>query len=209
MRPSLPERFWSKVQKTDGCWLWQGATTGAGYGGFNIKGDLIGAHRVAYELTFGPIPDGLLVCHTCDVRHCVNPAHLFLGTHTDNMQDCKTKGRTMVGDRNVSRAHPEKLPRGAQHWSKRYPERVPRGDRNGARKHPERLARGANHGSRLHPERILRGEHNPHATLTTEQVLAIRALQGVQSSHQVAKEFAIVYSTVCRIWNRTAWAHVP
>jgi hypothetical protein len=86
-------RFWSKVQITDGCWLWAGGKTRSGYGGFWLNNRTLPAHRVAWELTNGPIPEGLFACHKCDVRACVNPGHLFLGTQLDNMRDKLAKGR--------------------------------------------------------------------------------------------------------------------
>jgi hypothetical protein len=96
-------RFWRLVDKRgpDECWLWRGAkTTGPnGHGQINLGRGSDGkfkrttAHRVAYELAYGPIPDGLFVCHRCDVRPCCNPAHLFLGTPKDNAHDMIAKGR--------------------------------------------------------------------------------------------------------------------
>ena len=86
------DRFWEKVNKTEGCWYWTGATHG-GYGEINIRGKIRTASRVAWELTFGPIPDGLFVCHHCDTPRCVNPAHLFLGTNLDNTHDRIAKRR--------------------------------------------------------------------------------------------------------------------
>jgi hypothetical protein len=87
------ERFWSKVKKTDGCWEWTAARDGAGYGYFKLEGECQLAHRVAYRLARGSISEGAHVCHHCDNPGCVNPDHLFLGTHQDNMDDKTRKGR--------------------------------------------------------------------------------------------------------------------
>jgi hypothetical protein len=90
-------RFWAKVDKGDGCWLWT-ASTIVGYGQFWPKSrTFVYAHRFAYELAYGPIPAGLQICHTCDNRRCVNPAHMFLGTHKDNAEDRERKGRSPRG----------------------------------------------------------------------------------------------------------------
>ena len=90
------ERFESKVDKSggpDACWEWVGARDRDGYGQFGStpRGRL--AHRISWERSNGPIPSGMCVCHTCDCTSCVNPAHMFLGTHTENMRDCSKKGR--------------------------------------------------------------------------------------------------------------------
>ena len=91
-------RFWKRMNHTEsGCWEWQGARNPAGYGVVRVHYKMCRAHRVAYELTHGPIPDGLLACHRCDNPPCCNPDHLFLGTRKDNNDDRHAKGRTRSG----------------------------------------------------------------------------------------------------------------
>src|SRR5581483_3046477 len=93
----LAERFWAKVLKTDGCWLWQGAPAGkGGYGQLRINGNepkREQAHRISLRLAGIEIPVGMVVCHRCDNPPCVRPDHLFIGTYSDNMRDCYRKGR--------------------------------------------------------------------------------------------------------------------
>lgn len=91
------ERFWSKVKKTRGCWIWIGFVDALGYGKFRIGRKVENAHRVAYEIFKGPIKKGLIVCHSCDNPSCVNPKHLWIGTHRDNKMDCVSKGRAYIG----------------------------------------------------------------------------------------------------------------
>lgn len=85
--------FWSRVSKTDSCWLWTGAKTSAGYPAMSIGHVTKLAHRFSYELANGPIPKGQLVLHSCDTPLCVRPDHLSLGTDADNVADKVRKGR--------------------------------------------------------------------------------------------------------------------
>lgn len=156
------QRFWSKVMVAgpDECWLWTATAHGQrGYGNFRAtpyKDGDVSAHVVSWFLHTGEWPQkGIFVLHACDRPACVNPAHLSLGTHTDNMQDMIRKGRQ---------------------GSITHPERVLRGDSHPARLHPERMARGDKNGMRLHPESVLRGDKSPLHKITEAQVEEARQL---------------------------------
>lgn len=105
LTPKQLERFWAKVNKTDSCWLWTANTSPQGYGSWGCNKRSLRAHRVAYYLHNGPIAAGLSVCHRCDTPACVNPAHLFLGTHTDNMRDSLKKGRHIASRERTRKTH--------------------------------------------------------------------------------------------------------
>lgn len=107
-RTPLADRFWAKVVKADGCWGWSGTRNQYGRGQISRGGrygKLAMASHVSWELHHGQIPTGLWVLHKCDNPTCVNPQHLFLGTHQDNMDDAKAKGR-MRGGHPPGERHP-------------------------------------------------------------------------------------------------------
>ena len=88
------DRFWSKIKKTQGCWIWQGSVGSHGYGRFTRGRQWEEtAHRIAYAMSHGPIPKGLVVRHACDNRLCCNPAHLSAGTQAQNVQDAVIRSK--------------------------------------------------------------------------------------------------------------------
>jgi hypothetical protein len=115
MRPGpQPKPFWTQVHFGPSCWEWMGRIERTGYGRLRFNSEMYSAHRAAWVLENGAIPDGIMVMHRCDNRKCVRPDHLFLGTHADNMKDMTDKGRQAKGI-----DHPNKLkthcPRGHEY----------------------------------------------------------------------------------------------
>lgn len=191
---TIAERFWEKVdvRGPDECWPWM-AGLRQGYGRFTIThGKGVQAHRVAYELTKGPIPPGLDVLHDCDFPPCCNPSHLWPGTNLDNVRDSVAKGRRACGDRNGAHIHPQSRPYGERNGAYTHPERHPRGDRHGMHAHPERAARGERHGS---------------VKLSEKEVLEIRSryVRGRITQQVLADEYGVRQTQISRIVRQEAW----
>lgn len=94
----VENRFWTKVNVQDGCWLWTASRSSKGYGMFWFEGQTVSAHRFSYELYNGSIPEGMVVRHKCDNPPCVNPDHLELGTQAANERDKIVRGRYRNGN---------------------------------------------------------------------------------------------------------------
>lgn len=193
MRRSTPEDFWARCRRgaPEDCWPWTAARSKKGYGSVRYQGEVWVASRLAWFLTFGDIPNGLCVCHTCDNPSCVNPAHLFVGTVVENNRDRDRKGRTA---------------RGMRHGSVTCPEAVARGARNGLVKHPERRPYGRRNGRYTCPERTRRGEDHSGAKLTSGDVVRIKQLAAAGLSQRaIGSEFGVTHGTVGAILRGESW----
>mgnify|MGYP001583543857 CR=1 FL=1 len=121
MNSTIAKRFWAKVQKTDGCWIWLGCKIRRGYGQISEGGGrrkMLSAHRVSWIIHYGPISPSINILHRCDNPPCVRPDHLFMGTSKDNSEDMVRKGRNWKV-------------KGENHHFVRNPAIVPRGESNG------------------------------------------------------------------------------
>lgn len=175
-------RFWSKVAKgaADQCWPWIGGTFSHGYGQFKTQRKSRPASRVAFELANGvTLSPTIFVCHRCDNKLCCNPAHLYAGSHADNVRDAVERRRFSQGDTHYSRTEP---------W---------------------RLARGDRNGSRTKPERLMRGVDNYQARLNPQRVIAIREKYAAGATMKaLGFEYGVSRPAIAAVVYRRTWTHV-
>jgi hypothetical protein len=189
---AIDERFWSKVEKGDGCWEWKGRRHKQGYGVFWIGRTILLAHRVAYRLATGDDPGANVVCHRCDNPPCVRPDHLFLGSQQQNMADMSRKRRrhrlshTQVEEARLLLAVGAPVAEVAQ-----------------------RFGVAATTVQRDCPVGGPRGEHNAKATLREWQVRDILA-RHARGEHRkiLAAEYGVGLSAIDHIVARRSWRHI-
>jgi hypothetical protein len=161
-----------------GCWLWSGHKNEDGYGVIRVGARTTTTHRLSYRVHVDD-PGEKCVLHHCDTPACVNPGHLFLGTHADNVRDRHAKGRDATGERHVSRVSPHLLKRGVMH------------------------------GRSTRPERTARGERHGNAVLNAERVRAIRARgERGQSIADIAAAEGVSEGCIYAVIHRRTWRHV-
>jgi hypothetical protein len=175
------KRFLSKFKQgeKDKCWLWEGYKDKDGYGNFQFNGSPRQAHRVSYELFVRPIPEGLCVCHSCDVPSCVNFNHLWLGTCKENQADCARKGRRSGENNPMYGRTGENNPNLGKHHTKEAKDKMSESQQ---------------------------GEKGNNAILTEAQAFEIK--HSSLKSIELAKIYGVHYGTIYAIKNGLTWKYL-
>lgn len=186
------DRFVTKLSYLpNGCIEWTANVNKKGYGRFYDGQKMVLAHRWSYGFFYGPLDESMLVCHCCDNPRCVNPDHLFLGTHADNVLDKVAKGR-QARSKMLSERMRKVASRGGNHYSRRC---------------PEKLARGDGHGSRIHPDSVHRGDGHYLSKLTQENVETARLeyQSGGTSYRKLAVKYGVSHATIYSAIKGKTW----
>jgi hypothetical protein len=194
--------FWKYVNKTDTCWLWTGKLHNTGYGVHRPVGRIeVTTHRFSWELHFGPIPEGKCVLHRCDVRNCVRPDHLFLGTRRDNMEDAAAKGR--MRSRRFSVQQREEILR----RFKGGESQTSLAEEFGVV--PNYIGYLAKHYDPSYVPDLAKGERHSRAKLTNDKVIEIRQRSEMgERPLDLAQEFSVLPCTIINIVKRRLWKHL-
>jgi hypothetical protein len=216
-KPSLKtlhvEKFWDNVDKhcASGCWEWLGVSTTSGYGRFKVDGHSIAAHRISYYLCTDIWPGDLIVCHSCDNPCCVNPEHLWLGTHADNNRDKEEKGR---GNHPFGEEHGQTALRNDDVIQ--IKEMIKEGLKGtgeigrifGVSAKVIRRIRAGNWWNGVGED--MKQYYTKPRKLTANEVLAINALSktGVLTQREIGIIFGVRQSTVGKIKHGERWAHL-
>jgi HNH endonuclease len=173
-------RFWSKVERRRGCWVWKARIDRGGYGIFSVsRSTLVRAHRYAWELLRGELPSATCLLHRCKERRCVNPAHLYMGSAHDSHAPHPQVSASPSPSQAPSPSNIERRPSGDAHWTHRQ------------------------------PSRVRRGEQSNLSKLRASDVLRIRALHARgASAAELADRFHVVRETVANILGNRTWRGV-
>jgi hypothetical protein len=194
------DRFMKKTEKQGDCLIWKAQISPNGYGYFHLNKKNTLAHRTSYFIFKGDIPKGMCVCHKCDVPSCVNPDHLFLGTHKDNSIDMSLKGRNGAKPK-ISKDEMDQVFKLYQNGEKQ---------REIAKKYNVSQKSIFRYVRKKIPSKSLRGEGNTNCKFSNQDILDIRKMYIPYkfSCQKIAKKYSVSISTIDKIIRRETWAHV-